>query len=303
MTLTVAYMTSRRYPCWQWFFDRLRRQDGEQPNRIIVVDLHQAERPNELPPHITHVPPKPTVWQGTHRLTTRDYFAAANARNTALCLAPDGWIAYVDDLSVLLPGWLAAVRQAMQTGYVALGAYRKVLGLEVVDGEVRSFVDHPSGHDSRWGWGKDDRAVRQGAGAFFGCSVAMPIELLLRVNGWDEGLCDGMGYEDAAMGLRLDRIGADMRYDRRMLTYESEEMHHVGEPMIRVDKKIDGPNGPDASHAMLRQVREISRSSADNKHLVLGIRWLRGYALVGSQFPVPTMPTHHWPDNQPLAEM
>ena len=58
------------------------------------------------------VTPKPTPWQGPHRLTSRDYAAIANARNTALCLATYDYVAFLDDRAHLGPEWLAAERRA-----------------------------------------------------------------------------------------------------------------------------------------------------------------------------------------------
>ena len=296
MTLTICYFTSRQFPCWHWFFDSLRNEmagDAGGPIKVVVVDFHRDARPNELPANIVHVAPKPCVWQGKHRLTTQDYFAAANARNTALCLAPDGWIAYVDDLSVLLPGWLKYVRQAMEENYIVCGAYRKVLGLEVVDGKVVDFVDHPQGHDSRWNGGSDERAVPKAA--LFGCSLAGPVESFLAVGGWDES-CDGMGYEDTSMNVCCNKSGYDSRYDRRMMTYESEELHHVGTPMKRVDKPMT--THKDASHAMIDRVQRTGR--AENAY---DIREVRAAVLRGAAFPIPTGPVLHWPDGQNLRTM
>lgn len=302
--LSICYMTNRVYPCWEWFLDSLRREletDGDPANvKTVVVDFHQRERIGSLPAHVLHVPPKPCVWQGPHRLTTRDYFAASNARNTALCYAQDGWIAYVDDLSVLLPGWLKCVRQAMREDYIVLGAYRKVLGLDVVDGRVVGFTDHHGGHDSRWPYGSDTWAVKHGGGALFGCSLAGPVECFLKINGWEEK-CDGMGYEDSQCGIMLsDHQCFTMKYDRRMMTYESEEAHHYEAPFLRVDKpNACGGRFKDASHAILHQTKNGKGVSQNDYHL----RDLRADILAGGEFPIPTGPTHHWPDNQPLREM
>ena len=298
--LTVCYITNRRFPCVQWFIDSLRREMETDADRdkikIIVVDFYHDEHPDSLPAHVLHVPPKPCVWNGPHRLTTKDYFAASNARNTGICLAPDGWIAYVDDLSVLLPGWLACVRQAMREGYMVCGAYRKVYGLEVTDGVVQSFVDYKQGHDSRWHGGSDKEAVKHGAGILFGCSLAGPVETFLAVNGWEEK-CDGMGHEDVVMGTVLTKRGVEMRYDRRMMTYEAEELHHTGTPMVRVDKKM--VRYKDASHAILD---EAAKGDGRSKN-ALDIRALRARVLAGEPFPIPTEPTKHWPDGQYLSTM
>lgn len=304
--LTICYVTHRRYNCIQWFLDAVDHELRATPTplRIVVVDFYAEERQGTLPDVVLHVPPKPCVWQGKHRLTTRDYFAASNARNTGLCLAPDGWIAYVDDLSVLLPGWLQRVQAAMRDNYVVFGAYRKVCGLEVRNGEVVCYLDHPAGHDSRWAFGSDEEAVRTGAGSLFGCSLAMPVEILLSVNGWNEFHCDGMGYEDGSMGMQLSRHYQDlldMRYDRRMMTFESEEMHYVEPPFLRIDKKMPRAitASDDASHSMSRAMM-TGNGVAPN---LFDIRVMRRQVLAGEPFPIPTEPAHHWPDGQPLREM
>ena len=175
--LTIAYMTSRVEPCFEWFFDSLHRECGGDYRglEVLVVDYWAAEnwrvtgqesspasspvsmvrtdpyeptaaeragqvrRVARLPEaHLLHVPPKPTVWQGRHRRTRENYFAKCNAHNTALALARGPWIAFVDDVSVLLPGWLGRVQRARERGYVVFGAYMKLRELEVRDGEVTS---------------------------------------------------------------------------------------------------------------------------------------------------------------------
>ena len=95
--LTIAYITFRQFPRFEWFVKSLRREcsDDFSGLQIIVIDgrlwREGAEtRKSELRDiaggmEFQHVPPKPTVWQGPNRLTSKDYFAAANVRNTAFC--------------------------------------------------------------------------------------------------------------------------------------------------------------------------------------------------------------------------
>jgi hypothetical protein len=134
--LTVSYFTSRKEPKLNWFLWSLSRELGADFTnvRIVIVDLWAQAMDDwtqadvdarmrevgvlaghlQMPVHqFFHVPPKPNVWNGAHRLTKVNWFAASNARNTAICLAPDGFIAFVDDVSVLRPGWGNAVRRAM----------------------------------------------------------------------------------------------------------------------------------------------------------------------------------------------
>jgi len=152
----------------------------------------------------------------------------------------------VDDCSVLAPTWLAAVRQAMTEGYIACGAFRKVAHLEVLgSGKVIQFMDHRAGHDHRWVAGKDDQAVDCAPNWLFGCSCAMPVAALEKINGWPEAVCDasGIGAEDSFTGLALAKTGHVLKYDRRMFSYESEELHFQGPLMKRVERgEVGTPN-------------------------------------------------------------
>lgn len=303
--LTIAYMTNRPDPKIRWFFDSLHRETGGDYTgiKVVVVDFHFGQ-PGRHPGcdlsgvPLVHLAPKPTVWQGPHRLTSTDYFAASNARNTAICHAPDGWIAFVDDLSVLMPGWLSSVREAMAGGYIALGAYKKVKKLVVENGEVKSFEPFPAGVDSRWNMGSDNYAVSAAGSLLYGCSLAAPVHAFLEINGFDESL-DSIGMEDCAAGIMLERAGYSFRYDRRMLTLESEEDHAQLPVFKRVDKGVS-PN--DSSHAYLKMLNS-GRNRAPNFFGEGGIAELRKHILAGGEFPVVQIPAHHWFDGQPLSEM
>jgi len=300
MHLTIAYMTNRRDCMVQWFRDSLRREIASYGEglaiRTVMVDFFADDRKGQFG-FDCHVTPKPTVWQGRHRLTSRDYFAASNARNTAICLAPEGYIAFVDDLSVLMPGWLNAVRAAMSEGYIACGAYKKVLELEVVNGEAVHFIQQASGVDSRWPIGSDTEPVRIGGGQMFGASVAGPVEAFLKVNGFDED-CDSMGSEDYICGLMLEAAGYKLMYDRRMFTLESEERHGLETPFLRIIKK----HPDDASWNILNRVRDGSRRRGYCSWLG-GLGDLRNRVLAGEPFPNTGKPTNDWRDGQPLSEM
>src|SRR3954452_25399797 len=123
----------------------------------------------------------------------------------------------------------------MAEGYIVLGAYRKVFDLEVHEGEVVHFRDHPGGWDSRWNKGGAERPVPMDGGSLFGCSLAAPVEAFLKINGWDED-CDSKSTEDYTAGIMLQHAGYDLRYDRRMLSLESEEAHDEDPPYPRIIK-------------------------------------------------------------------
>jgi len=304
MNLTIAYLTGRKDPHFDWFLESLRRTcAGDFTGiKIIVVDLlFGPDRfefgMGETAVEIVNVPPKPTVWQGRHRLTKEDWFAAANARNTALCLAPDGYIAFVDDLSVLLPGWLERVRAAMAGGYVVCGTYAKVKNLVVENGFPISYEDYPQGHDSRERFAPTDLHPCEG-GWLFGCSCAMPVEALLTIGGWTE-FADGLGSEDYLTGLTLQNAGFKLMYDKKMKTLESEELHHLDKPLRKTDK---GKSPDDKSHRALNIVLS-GQKFFDNYYGGAGIRDERDRVLRGEPFTNRMNPQHDWFDGQPLSEM
>lgn len=303
--LTIVFTTSRKYPQWKWFADSLERellQNAQQlplkEIKIIVIDLLASERGlefHDLPVGelcgFVQCTPKPTPWQGFHRQTQEDWFAASNARNTAIAMAPDGYIAFVDDLSWMMPGWLDAVVAAIAGGYIACGAYRKVFQLKP-EPQV-TYVDNPHGHDARWRYGRDGTAVPCQGNWMYGCSLAAPVQAFLDVNGYPES-CDGMGYEDAVCGLVIQRNGYRFMYDRRMLTLESEEGHAQGPVMRREDPGVS-PN--DKSHAMLARYATAKRF--DNPFDLSEIR--AGYLKSGLlEFPKPEASATEWFTGKPL---
>jgi hypothetical protein len=314
MSLTVAYLTNRHNPEIRWFADSLRSQmQPREVSRVIIVDFWAQEMPKDgwsadlmnerlafianecegLPLIIT--PPMPNVWNGPYRLPKSNHFAAAATRNTALCLCDSEWLAYVDDLSVLVPEWMQCVREAMQVGYVALGSYKKVHKLQVENGNIISF-ERPS-VDTRIAQTKQDVTPCDG-GWLYGCSLAGPTESFLKVGGWPSDLCDGLSSEDCCMGKAMRCAGIDLRYDRRMMTLESEEGH--GQPGPQFMKADKGPLGTesDKSHNALRIAEKTTYF-----HNRLDIPTLRKAILAGQPFPITDIgPNSDWFDGAPISE-
>lgn len=316
MHLTIAYITCRTEPRIEWFLRTLARQvKPEDCIHVILVDFY-ADTPGRSDwrncvfnansrkvETLKHVPPKPTVWQGRHRKTRRDYFAAANARNTALALCRTEFIAFIDDLSALGPLWLDQVRHAEHHQYTVLGAYKKVLNLDVQPSGEVTFTPHPKGADSRWHAGSDQGIVPASGSWLFGCSFALPLEHALAVNGFDE-ICDGAGAEDYDFGIRLQRWGSRIHYNRNMLTYESEEGHAgPGSAFLRVAKPTDWEGQRMGSdHVLLRRVTNEARTTTLAQYTDLhALR--RHLAAACGEFPPPTGPDVDWRDGTPLSEM
>lgn len=301
--ITLCYLTNRRDSKFQWWWDSLLLQLKPKDRlNIIVVDFYAKEKPfcaDGAPKQIRsfqHVEPKPNVWQGEHRLTKENWFAAANARNTALCLCATPWISYCDDLSVLSDGWLDAVRKAMAGGYIVLGAYKKVRSLVVKKGKIVSCEEFAGGLDSRLKHPGD--VISCGGDWMYGCSLAGPTEAFLCVNGWPEAF-DGLSFEDVCMGICIGNTNKfSFRYDKSMLTLESEEDHYKEKAFIRSDFGIS-PN--DKSHGALGIAKQSI--SFPNFFGEGGIRALRDRVLQGEDFPIVQIPDREWFTGKLLSEL
>jgi hypothetical protein len=303
-------MTNRIEPKFEWFVDSFLRECISQnffDYQLIFIDSRlwydgEARR-NRLSGIVAgrckyeHVPPKPNIWQGPDRLTTQDYFAASNARNTGALMAKGDYIVFVDDLSVLLPRWLEQVLHAKQHGYCVAGAYKKVKNLNISNGTVLSFDEFAQGVDSRWRIGSDRGIVPIDAGGLFGCSHGVPMFFVCQTNGFDE-VCDGLGSEDYDFGIRLGKAGCKIFYNRNMVTYESEELHYQLPVAKRIIKKV---GNTDQSHILLQRVLQEPRITTIGNYYHFGE--LRQKILQGEEFPKILEPKHHWPDGQPLSEM
>lgn len=325
-TLTIAWMTSRKDAQWEWFSDSLHNQCGGMYDnlRVIAVDYwanpfggtpenHEDRRayilnglraPGEL---FKWVCPKPTAWQGKFRQTKEDWFAAANARNTAIALCETEWIAFVDDLSVLMPGWLTEALAAMQySKAVTCGSYRKIKDMMVINGEVMDgWKPHTNeagtdlGIDSRLKhFGRQNTDWVASGSYLFGCSVVAPVEAFLSVNGWDER-CDGLGFEDACTGVNLQRKGWKFRYAPKLLTFESEERHHTEGQFKRSDYGI---SPKDKSHEILRMCQTGDGWSNSQTFGSGDLRFLRSQCAVRG-FPAPPKDMREWYTSKLLCEL
>lgn len=298
--LTICYYTSRKHPRLDWFFDSLKSPPQTVslsgcPLRIVVVDFwkyYRDELFRELlaQNNALHVLPKPNVWQGEHRIPKEQWWAIANARNTGLCYAPDGWISWVDDRSVLIPTWFQALREAMKGGYAVAGAYEKRKGM-VVEGGIIRDMGELMGADPRHGRGQ--RPVPAPGSWWFGGTSALPVAWALAVNGVDE-TCDGLGLEDNLFGAMLANNRFPIKYDPRMKVIEDRTPEQSEQIFRRTDK---GVSPKDKSHALVDKLQGLKRAVHE-----WDITDVRRRVLAGEPFPIPTGPTHDWWDGQPLSE-
>lgn len=284
MSLTIAYVTSRREPRIEWFFDSLARQAGPEFMNVIVVS------PYDLPTEFdtstfVFTNPKPTIWQGPHRLTREDWWAKSNALNTAIALCKTEWISFVDDRSVLEYRWLDRVKAAMEGGYAVCGYYEKRANMKVENGLI---VDEGEllGADTR-------TPGNYPFDTLYGGHYALPLEWCLAVNGHSEW-CDSLGLEDSLFGTTLRNNGYPMRYDSDLRLIEDRTPGQLDGALRRSDWGVS-PN--DASHALVDMLKD-SRTSLNNYNL----RELRESVLAGNPFPSPNHDGIHWYSGEKISD-
>lgn len=288
MKITIAYITSRRHPRLDWTLRGLEAQaDPGDEIELVVVDA-LGRHPSEigLVPcapvrSVVATEPKPCVWQGRQRITSRDWWAMANARNTAIALAGSDYLAFLDDRCWLGPEWLSSIRGAEASrASVVAGTYEKIeLG--------RAAIDHRALRRPR---GKIDC----GGGWLYGCTFCAPLEWLLDVNGFEEG-CDGLSGEDYVLGLMLVNHGRRIDFDPRMLV--RQERSAVDHGCVRRDK---GVSPRDKSNAALARFGGRTRTE-----FTPDLRGIRAEIAAGGRFPDVDQHAPHldWHDGQPIREM
>jgi hypothetical protein len=258
--------------------------------------------------------PKPSAYNGPDRRTGRDLFAAASARNTGAVYTTKPYLVFVDDCSVLCPGWLAAVRESAAEGRVVGGAYEKRRQMAVERGALVRSETFEGGIDSRQRHAEPGDLVRIVGGQLYGSSFGLPRELLFAVNGLDE-LCDPIGGEDYQLGIRLEWAGEAIHYDRRMLTIEADAAPEHGDSPPRLGRTLP----PGTYLAKLGEFGVGARSTDggwDNSHMILDILYgTRETSALGNEFELARLepadlpglaerlPASYWFDGTPLEEL
>jgi len=131
----------------------------------------------------------------------------------------------------------------------------------------------------------------------------LPVSALEKINGWPEAVCDasGIGAEDSMTGGVLANTGHQLKYDRRLFTYESEELHFQEPLMHRIERGVVGSQDS-MSWAVVRMLTRAKHF--DNEwHGFPDIAALRWHILAGGQFPIPKNPLHCWYNGVPLGEL
>ena len=309
---SIVYPTFREDPKLNWFVESLLldipKETLSQVQLVIVDRLAgTSKRKRWLDKHknlskfgdVAHTPVKPNVWCGEHRIPAKDYFAAANFRNTGILHAKGSHIVFADDLSVIMPGWWHHVAESRRLQEIYLGTYSKEREMVVQKGVLKNYTPNPIGQDTRLKPHMADPFYCTGSW-MYGSSVAAPIEALLQVNGFDED-CDSMGSEDYVCGMMMESYGWKFKFCPRMKTVESEELH--GSKGVEISRIIKPIADTDASHVILNMVKGGRNKGAFYTNKQMTLREARDSVLAGNPMPECNIPQHDWRDGQPLEEM
>ena len=285
MKLTVVYITGRSDPHVDWAVEDLNRQIRDKDEIYLVVVDTYSRTPEALGiqrgklKDVVVSPPKPNIWQGPHRVTSVDWWANSNARNTGIALCKTDYVAFLDDRCHLGPYWLDAVRQAEdRQDSVVVGAYQKL-----EDG--KTTVDHrfqvcPEGK------------LNCGGSWLYGCTLALPLKWCLEVNGFEEG-CDGLSGEDYIFGFMLENNGRRIDFAPSMFVTLERSGPHAN-TFVRSDKGVS-PN--DKSHAAIDRFKP--RKSTE---FTPDLKVIRKQVSRGKPFPIPDPQGDYrdWYDGEPI---
>lgn len=307
MKISLGYCTSRPDPKLEWMIETLRPQlqRGDQVELVLIdallgareVALERIAREAGVFTNVLAAAPMPNIWQGPHRVTSRDWWALGRARDTAFVIASHDYIAFVDDRCRLGPRWLDVVRRgARERASVLSGSYEKIVFDPNVINESGPNGKTITSQDSRRTQ-KPEGLVNCGGGWCFGCTFALPLEWALEVNGHEAG-CDGLSGEDYILGLMLGNRGRRIDFVPDMFI-SLERPVGTEHTCRRIDK---GTSPDDKSHAAITRFASRKRTE-----LTPDLRAIRtSYRRTGvAPWPIPDPQAEHrdWYDGQLIREM
>lgn len=241
--ITLVMCSARRDPGYKYIvesllvnIDQLRAQFPDAQVEFLAIDENIWHREKEAREELAGLvkgrldyrieAPKPSVWRGPHRLTKRDHWDKQSALNTAACYAKHPRLAFFDDNAVLGDGWLLShVCRGPQDTAIA-GSYKYWHPGVMVDGAHVSGYPHVPG---------DHRLAAQEVpgpchpGWLYGGNMSLPLEVVLKCNGWEELLSGYGGLEDTEFSVRASRVVGTYFMPHSVVHYLSENHDIIGD--------------------------------------------------------------------------
>lgn len=225
-----AYMADCFYNQWQ----EVKTSYPEVKLEWIVVDKLAWEIADARFDEIDHAvkdrfnfcytAPLETLWQGPNRLTSKDYWAKANASNTGLIYANHDFIYFIDDCSLLTDKYLLTSYQALNENprRSIAGAYHYIErgGVEIENGKLIKGKIAPGDHRLEM-ITEPSPVVGQW---LYGGSAIVPLWACIAANGFDSLMDGSAGLEDIEFGIRVSRLAPAWFYPNIGI-YQIQDTH------------------------------------------------------------------------------
>lgn len=327
VVLTVLTCTARPNPRFDVLADTLYHNLCVTPAAIewIIVDArlwYDENRREELSSAVKgrfayqHVEPKPSLWQGPHRLTKSDCFDLNSARNTGICLAKYDHIVLLDDCLAADEDWLKYHLQAANKS-ILVGTFESVLDCKLLNGKIVSYnnLKYAAEQDHRVQvLGDIPFPAKCSGGWTYGLNFSFPLSTALELNGFDEMYSGAGGCDDVDFGVRAERFGTPIYFHVGCKVYQLMESHKAvcgvaggaSKALGEVEKKHKEWLLKDGKmhFANERLIEKLFEQPLRYKSLYSpNMRYLRSLVQAGKPFPVPTGPKKDWRDGQPLQDM
>ena len=268
---------------------------------FIIVDALYHKRKDffqhkHYPFPVKHIADKPSVW------LSKGMWALCSARNQGIIHSDGELVVFVDDAFGFGSDWLelfwkyydedGLFAQALADFYTQEGE-KLIRDGEWIRDSRWKFVDEDSEHLRKYG----DAHIHNLGDWFNVCGgTAVSMEMLLRVNGFDENLDGTKSLEDCDLGRRLVELGCEFVFDERLKS-RGYDINYPFEPFTY--------KGPDfKSNYPIVQVNSDRPRIVVNKDLLTEeeIKFVReesskwGVTIIDELF-------EFWVDNQPIFDL